>query len=232
MSNSIKILTVEDDPNITELIEMYLNKAGFEPITAHDGEIGLEMFYEHSPDCIILDLMLPEIDGWEVCRAIRLEDSHVPILMLTGKGESYDVVKGLDLGADDYIVKPFDPNELMARVKAVLRRTGLLHGQEEVLTFSNLQINLKEFKVLINEREIFMPRREIELLYYFASYPSQVFSRQQLLDNVWGYEFEGDPRTVDVHIKRIRDKLLKAGADWFVTTVRGIGYRFEEKQHD
>jgi len=229
MKRPIKILTIEDDPNITELIDMYMTKLGYESVVASDGEKGLEFYFDESPDCVILDLMLPKINGWEVCRTIRLENPSIPILMLTGKGESYDIVKGLDLGADDYIVKPFDPNELSARVKAALRRTNGFAETKENLSFSNLNLKIKEFKVFVEETEILMAPREMELLYYFGVNPKQVLSRQQLLDSVWGYDFDGDPRTIDVHIKRVRDKLANHHAQWSITTIRGIGYRFEEK---
>lgn len=232
MKSSIKILTIEDDRNIVELIDLYMVKMGFQSVAAFDGEAGLELYFNEKPDCIILDLMLPKVDGWEVCKTIRLEDKNIPILMLTGKGESYDVIKGLELGADDYIVKPFDPNELSARVKAALRRTKLSEELKEVLTFSNFAINIKGFKVMVEEEEIKMPPKEIELLYCFASNPNQVLSRQQLLDRVWGYDFDGDPRTIDVHIKRVRDKLASYSSQWSITTIRGIGYRFEEKKND
>ncbi|WP_280770430.1 response regulator transcription factor [Salipaludibacillus daqingensis] len=229
MKRPIKILTIEDDPNITELIDMYMLKMGYDSVVASDGERGLELYFEEAPDCIVLDLMLPKIDGWDVCRTIRIDDASTPILMLTGKGESYDIVKGLDIGADDYIVKPFDPNELSARVKAALRRTNRSSDTKENLTFSNLHLKMKEFKVFVDLMEVLMAPREMELLYYFAANPKQVLSRQQLLDRVWGFEFDGDPRTIDVHIKRVRDKLACHGAKWSITTVRGIGYRFEEK---
>ncbi|MGM0867480.1 MAG: response regulator transcription factor [Bacillota bacterium] len=229
MIRPIKILIIEDDPNIVELINMYIEKMGFEFIVAFDGEKGLEKFFDESPDCIILDLMLPKINGWEVCKTVRLEDPTMPILMLTGKGESYDIVKGLDIGADDYIVKPFDPNELCARIKAALRRTIMSEDYKEILHFSNLTLNIKEFRVFIGNDEVVMAPRELKMLYFFASNPNQVISKQQLLDRIWGYDFDGDPRTIDVHIKRIRDKLASNGAKWFVTTIRGIGYRFEEK---
>ncbi|MCE7791327.1 response regulator transcription factor [Salipaludibacillus sp. CUR1] len=232
MNRPVKILTVEDDPNITELIEMYMLKMGFESLIAFDGEEGLEKFFDESPDCIILDLMLPKIDGWEVCKTIRLEDPLIPILMLTGKGESYDIIKGLEIGADDYIVKPFDPNELSARVKAALRRTKISGEIKESLAFSNLKINMQEFRVFAGDEELIMAPKEMALLYNFASNPNQVLSRQQLLDRVWGYDFDGDPRTVDVHIKRVRDKLASHSSEWSITTIRGIGYRFEEKSHD
>src|SRR5690606_29608380 len=223
----IKVLLIEDDPNIVELIKLYLDKIGFSYIAAYDGEEGLDLYYKESPDCILLDIMLPKMNGWEVCKAIRLEDKHVPIIMLTGKGETYDIINGLEIGADDYIVKPFDPNELTARVKSVLRRSILLESEKDNLIFDNIEIKMKEYRVLINGIQVLMAPREMELFYYLAMNPNQVISRQQLLDRIWGYDFDGDPRTVDVHIKRIRDKLLAHEADWSVVTIRGVGYRFE-----
>ncbi|GFZ91786.1 DNA-binding response regulator [Compostibacillus humi] len=228
MKRPIKILIIEDDSNIVELIQLYMDKVGYFHISASDGEEGLELFLTESPDCIILDIMLPKMNGWEVCKAIRLEDKQVPIIMLTGKGETYDVIKGLDIGADDYIVKPFDPNELIARVKSVLRRTILSESEKDKLQFDNIVIHMKEYRVLINNEEVPMAPKEMELFYYLAMNPNQVLTRQQLLDRVWGYEFNGDPRTVDVHIKRIRDKLAAHQTNWSVVTIRGVGYRFEE----
>ncbi len=231
MKKPIKVLTIEDDANIAELIQLYIEKVGFSSITAIDGEEGLEKFYNESPDCIILDLMLPKINGWEVCKIIRMEDKKIPIIMLTGKGETYDIVNGLEIGADDYIVKPFDPNELIARVKTVIRRTILSNNVTDILQFDNIVINLKEYRVLIGGKQVLMAPREMELLYFLALNSNQVLSRRQLLDKIWGYDYEGDPRTVDVHIKRIRDKLSAHGAKWSVTTIRGVGYRFEEKKN-
>lgn len=231
MGHNIKVLIVEDDPNIVELLTLYLEKSGYGILVAGDGEEGLAKYYDEQPDCIILDLMLPEMDGLEVCRTIRLDDRRVPILMLTGRGESYDIIHGLDIGADDYVVKPFDPNELIARMKSVLRRTAHAAGAEEVIEMANMTIIPDEHRLVINGVELFMPPREMALLHFFATWPNQVLSRQQLLDEVWGSDYEGDPRTVDVHIKRIRDKLLANAAEWSVKTVRGVGYRFEEK-HD
>lgn len=228
----IKVLVVEDDPNIVELIEMYVEKMGFSVVAAYDGEEGVELFYRESPDCIILDLMLPKMNGWDVCQMIRMEDKQIPIIMLTGKGETYDIVKGLEIGADDYVVKPFDPNELMARVKSVLRRTILSESEKDQLQYGNITINIKEYSVTIAGQKVSMAPREMELFYYLAKHPNQVFSRQQLLDRVWGYDFSGDARTVDVHVKRIRDKLTAHDADWSVATIRGVGYRFEEKEDD
>lgn len=231
MKKPIKVLTIEDDANIAELIQLYIEKVGFSSITAFDGEEGLEKFYNESPDCIILDLMLPKINGWEVCKIIRMEDKKIPIIMLTGKGETYDIVNGLEIGADDYIVKPFDPNELIARVKTVIRRTILSNNVTDILQFDNIIINLKEYRVLIGGKQVLMAPREMELLYFLALNSNQVLSRRQLLDKIWGYDYEGDPRTVDVHIKRIRDKLSAHGAKWSVATIRGVGYRFEEKKN-
>ena len=168
MKRPIKVLTIEDDANIAELIQLYIEKVGFSSITAIDGEEGLEKFYNESPDCIILDLMLPKINGWEICKIIRMEDKKIPIIMLTGKGETYDIVNGLEIGADDYIVKPFDPNELIARVKTVLRRTILSNNETEILQFDNIVINLKEYRVLIGGKQVLMAPREMELLYYLA----------------------------------------------------------------
>lgn len=232
MKRPIKVLIIEDDPNIVELIQLYVHKIGFSFISAYDGEEGLEQFYNESPDCIILDIMLPKMNGWEVCKAIRLEDKQIPIIMLTGKGETYDIVNGLGIGADDYIVKPFDPNELIARVKSALRRTILSEGEKDNLQFDNIVINMKEYRVLINGEQVLMAPREMELFYYLAMNANQVITRRKLLDRIWGYDFTGDSRTVDVHIKRIRDKLAAHHADWSVVTIRGIGYRFEEKQND
>lgn len=229
MKTTIKVLIIEDDPNIAELISMYMEKLGYESFIAYDGEAGLELFFNVTPDCIILDLMLPLMDGWEVCRTIRLDNKEVPILMLTGKGQSHDIINGLELGADDYIVKPFDPNELSARVKAALRRTVLSGEYKGKIVLDNLVINMAEFRAFVNGLEMLLAPRELEILQFFASHPNQVLSRQQLLDNVWGYEFSGDPRTLDVHMKRIRDKLSQHGATWSITTIRGIGYRFEGK---
>lgn len=231
MKRPIKVLIIEDDPHIIELIQLYMDKIGFSSISAYDGEVGLEQFYSESPDCIILDIMLPQMNGWEVCKAIRLEDKQVPIIMLTGKGETYDIINGLEMGADDYMVKPFDPNELTARVKSVLRRTILLESEKDILQFDNIVVNMKEYRVLINGEQVLMAPREMELFYYLAMNPKKVLTRQQLLDRIWGYDFHGDPRTVDVHIKRVRDKLAALHADWSVVTIRGVGYRFEEKRH-
>lgn len=226
MNKQIKVLVIEDDPYICELIILYAEKNGYIVSTANDGMTGLEMFYDCSPDLVILDIMMPEMDGWEVCKEIRRFDK-TPIIMLTGKGESYDKLKGFNLGADDYIVKPFDPNELMARINAVLRRAYPMLGTNEIIELPELKINLQHYKVTYKKQEIVLPPKEMELLYFLTSHSNQVFTRQQLLEKIWGLDYEGDPRTVDVHIKRIRDKLGNANAYWRVTTIRGVGYKFE-----
>lgn len=222
----LTLLVIDDDPNICELIRLYGEKAGYEVKHATDGLMGVEAFYDCHPDLVVLDIMLPSLSGWEVCKEIR-RDFPVPIIMLTGKGESYDKIKGLDLGADDYVVKPFDPKELLARMKAVLRRYNILNGDQEVLSFPSLVIDMKQYQIKYDEETMTLPPKEIELLYYLASHTNRVFTRQELLDQIWGYEFEGDPRTVDVHIKRIREKLGKTNPGWELKTLRGIGYKFE-----
>ncbi|OIJ21445.1 DNA-binding response regulator [Anaerobacillus alkalidiazotrophicus] len=224
----LTLLVVDDDPNICELIRLYCEKEGYVVKIAYSGTEGLNTFYDDSFDLIILDIMLPGLDGWELCKEIR-SSFKTPIIMLTGKGESYDIIKGLDLGADDYVIKPFDPKELIARVKAVLRRYNVLNSEQEILSFPTLVIDMKQYKVRSYEEEITLPPKEIELLFFLAANANRVFTRQQLLDQIWGYDFEGDPRTVDVHIKRIREKLGKEAIDWELKTLRGIGYKFEVK---
>ncbi|WP_339149445.1 MULTISPECIES: response regulator transcription factor [unclassified Sutcliffiella] len=226
MQKPLKVLIVEDDPNISELISLYIEKEGFHPICAEDGEIGLSLYFDNRPDFIILDIMLPEMDGWEVCKAIRRDNPDIPIIMLTGKGESYDKIRGLTIGADDYIVKPFDPNELIARVKAVLRRAHSIN-LKELITLPDLMINMGEYKATYKNKELLMPPKEMELLYFLTMNPNQVFTRQQLLDKIWGYDYDGDPRTIDVHIKRIREKLEPESDSWSLKTIRGIGYKLE-----
>lgn len=230
-----RIMIVDDDPVIAELISLYLEKECYETRIVNDGEEAMEVFPEYCPDMILLDLMLPGIDGYQVCRRIRTE-SDVPIIMLSAKGEVFDKVLGLELGADDYMIKPFDTKELVARVKAVLRRTAgrekkeekEMLRQENKVEYAGLSVNLSNYSVVYNDRIIDMPPKEIELLYFLASSPNQVFTREQLLDNIWGYEYIGDTRTVDVHIKRLREKLPE-NAYWGIATVWGIGYKFELK---
>ncbi|MCL6442121.1 MAG: response regulator transcription factor [Alicyclobacillus sp.] len=226
MNKQVRILVVEDDPNICELITLYVEKDGYIVNIANDGITGLEMFYDNHPDLVVLDIMLPEMDGWEVCKEIRRFDK-TPIIILTGKGESYDKLKGFDLGTDDYMLKPFDPNELMARMRAVLRRANPMLFTGEIIELPLLKIDMNQYKVLCDDQEIVLAPREMELLYFLASHANQVFTRQQLLDQIWGLDFDGDPRTVDVHIKRIREKLGDFGHYWRVKTIRGVGYEFE-----
>lgn len=226
MNKQVKVLVIEDDPYICELITLYAEKSGYIVNVANNGTKGLEMFYDNPPDLVILDIMMPEMDGWEVCKEIRRFDK-TPVIMLTGKGENGDKLKGFDLGTDDYLVKPFDPNELMARIKAVLRRANPMLDANEIIELPLLKINLKQYKVTCDKHEIVLPPKEMELLYFLASHSNQVFTRQQLLDQIWGLDFEGDPRTVDVHIKRIREKLGDPNPYWKVKTIRGVGYKFE-----
>lgn len=232
MNEQVTILIIEDDPSIVELLKLYLQQADYRIILASDGEDGLEKYYNENPDCILLDLMLPKMDGIELCRMIRLDDSATPLIMLTGKGESYDIIKGLDTGADDYVVKPFNPNELMARIKSVLRRSARTQDDNNILKIYGMTVILNEHRLIINQAEYFLAPKEIELLHYLISFPNQILSRQQILDNVWGTGFEGDNRTLDVHIKRLRDKLLDAGANISIKTIRGIGYRLEADEHE
>lgn len=222
----MKVLVVDDDEKISSLIELYLKKEGYEVIKARDGVDGIYKFKNEAPNIVLLDLMLPKKDGYEVCKEIR-KISNIPIIMLTAKGETFDKVLGLELGADDYIVKPFEPKELIARIKAVLRRTQQDIEEEKVVVYPNLLIDLNTYVVKIEDKEIEMPPKELELLYYLASHPNKVFTREQLLDQIWGYEFDGDTRTVDVHIKRIREKIENEKYSWKIKTVWGVGYKFE-----
>jgi DNA-binding response OmpR family regulator len=222
----LKILVIDDDPNICELISLYADKQGYQAFSANDGATGIDILYEASPDLVVLDIMLPEMDGWEICKFIR-EGSSVPIIMLTGRGESYDKVKGLEIGADDYMVKPFDPKELMARIKAVLRRIHPSIGETAFIEFPSLFIDMNQYIVKSHSRDISMAPKEIELLYYLASHQNKVITRQQIVDQIWGFDYDGDPRTVDVHIKRIREKIGQANEYWMLKTIRGIGYKFE-----
>ena len=230
MANKQKILIVDDDENIANLISLYLTKECFETKIVHDGQEALIAFKDFAPNLILLDLMLPGMDGYDVCREIR-KDSKVPIIMLSAKTEVFDKVLGLELGADDYMIKPFDSKELVARVKAVLRRytepaTPVISTSDKRVTFKNLVINLSNYEVIYEGKQIEMTPREIELLYFLASSPNQVFTREQLLDHIWGYEYAGDTRTVDVHIKRIREKIADTD-EWSIGTVWSVGYRFE-----
>lgn len=221
-----KALIIEDDGNIAELIRLYLEKDGFTVRTAGDGKTGLAEAKVFEPSIVILDIMLPEMDGWAVCKGIR-KFSDVPIIFLTAKGETYDKVSGLEMGADDYMVKPFDAKELVARVHAVLRRKGGETSGEKKLTYDKLVINLDSYELLVDGKKVDTPPKEMELLYHLAASPDRVFTRNQLLDEVWGFDYFGDSRTVDVHIKRLREKLDGVSGKWVLKTVWGVGYKFE-----
>ena len=220
------ILIVEDDKNIADLLRLYLEKEDMACHVAGDGLAGLEKFQQVQPDLVLLDIMLPGLDGWSVCRKIR-ETSKAPIIMLTAKGELEDKVNGLEMGADDYITKPFEAKEVVARVHAVLRRFGEAEQPEKRLTFDRLVVNLDSYELLVNGRRVDTPPKELELLYHLAAAPNRVFTRNQLLDEVWGFDYFGDSRTVDVHIKRLREKLEGVSGQWSLKTVWGVGYKFE-----
>lgn len=224
---SQKVLIVEDDSNIAELLHLYLEKEGFETKVAKDGGKGVEYFRSFQPDLVLLDIMLPIMDGWTVLKKIR-EDSAAPVIMLTAKGETEDKVTGLEGGADDYIVKPFEMKEVLARIHAVLRRTGQEEEQgDQKLSFDKLVINLDSYELLVDGKRVDTPPKELELLYHLASTPNRVYTRNQLLDEVWGFDYFGDSRTVDVHIKRLREKIENVSSQWALKTVWGVGYKFE-----
>lgn len=225
LNKNTKIMVVDDDENIAELISLYLDKEGYETKKYFSGVEALKEFNAFTPDLIILDIMLPEVDGYEVCTEIR-KKSAAPIIMLTAKGETFDKVLGLELGADDYMVKPFEPKELLARVKAVLRRYKSKNVDSKQLVIPNLTIDLTDYSIIYHGKKVEIPPKELELLYFLASNPNQVFSREQILNNVWGYDFIGETRTVDVHIKRIREKLNNKDP-WEIKTVWSIGYKFD-----
>ena len=234
MVNKQKILIVDDDETIAELISLYLTKECFDTMMVHDGEEALVAFDTYQPNLMLLDLMLPGIDGYQVCREIRAR-SNTPIIMLSAKGEVFDKVLGLEMGADDYIMKPFDSKEMVARVKAVLRRyqpgqklESPVEDKSKRVEYPGISINLTNYSVIVDGQTVDMPPKELELLYFLAASPNQVFTREQLLDQIWGYEYIGDTRTVDVHIKRLREK-IKDHATWGLATVWGIGYKFEVK---
>ncbi|MBR3752286.1 MAG: response regulator transcription factor [Ruminiclostridium sp.] len=221
-----KVLIVEDDSNIAELVNLYLKKEGYETMVAEDGGKALDLYRVFRPDLVLLDIMLPVMDGWQVCAKIRETDS-TPIIMLTAKGETIDKVAGLEMGADDYIVKPFEMKELLARVHAVLRRLGDEEVKARRLTFDGLVINLDSYELEVKGTRIDTPPKELELLFHLASSPNRVFTRNHLLDEVWGFDYFGDSRTVDVHIKRLREKLEGVSEQWSLKTVWGVGYKFE-----
>ncbi len=224
---SKRALIVEDDVNIAELLRLYLEKDGFNVIIASDGGNGVRLALSENPDVILLDIMMPVLDGWQVCRKVR-ETSRVPIIMLTAKGETFDKVNGLDMGADDYIVKPFEVKELLARIHAVMRRTEPEDKSgEKKLTFDKLTINLDSYELIVDGKKIETPPKEMELLFHLATTPNRVYTRNQLLDEVWGFDYFGDSRTVDVHVKRLREKLEGISEQWTLKTVWGVGYKFE-----
>ena len=221
-----KVLIVEDESNIAELLNLYLKKEGYETKVAEDGGKALELYRLFRPDLVLLDIMIPVMDGWAVCAKIR-ETDKTPIIMLTAKGETIDKVAGLEMGADDYIVKPFEMKELLARVHAVLRRLGTDEGKARRLSFDGLVIHLDSSELEVQGKRIDTPPKELELLFHLASSPNRVFTRNQLLDEVWGFDYFGDSRTVDVHIKRLREKLEGVSGQWSLKTVWGVGYKFE-----
>ena len=225
-----KILIVDDDTNICELLRLYIEKEGFNVVIANDGATAVKMFREQQPDLMLLDIMLPKLDGWQVCREIR-KISDKPIIMLTAKGETFDKVLGLELGADDYIVKPFDTKEVVARIKAVLRRSGTTAPVAAVqeVQYDKLLINLTNYELRVNGIQVDTPPKEMELIYHLASNPNRVYTRDQLLDEVWGFDYYGDSRTVDVHVKRLREKLEGVSDKWEHRTVWGVGYKFETR---
>ena len=228
MISKTRVLVIDDDVNICELIRLYMEKDGYEVQTVYNGRSGIEAFGEFTPSIVVLDIMLPGVDGWQVCREIR-KTSNIPIIMLTAKGETFDKVLGLELGADDYMVKPFEPKELVARVKAILRRYDRKEFDVLELIFPNLVINKSNYVVKLNGNDLEMPPKELELLYFLASNPNKVFTREQLLEHVWGFDFYGDSRTVDVHVKRLREKIDIPNQIWQLKTVWGVGYKFEVK---
>ena len=230
MANT-KILIVDDDVNICELLRIYLEKEGFETEVETDGLRAVSAFNSFNPDLVLLDIMLPHLDGWQICREIR-KSSQTPIIMITAKGETFDKVLGLELGADDYITKPFETKEVIARVKAVLRRTSTATVSAEIIkevSYDKLYINLTNYELKVNDETIDTPPKELELIFHLASNPNRVYTRDQLLDEVWGFEYYGDSRTVDVHVKRLREKLEGVSDKWELKTVWGVGYKFETK---
>ena len=223
-----KILVVDDDENICELLRLYLEKEGYNAICAYDGLDAISKFGNENPSLILLDIMLPKLDGWQVCREIR-RNSQVPIIMITAKNETFDKILGLELGADDYISKPFDAKEVMARVKAVLRRTTSSQTNNTEVNYDKLTINISNYELIVDGKQIDTPPKELELIFHLASNPNRVYTRDQLLDEVWGFDYFGDSRTVDVHVKRLREKLENVSDEWSLKTVWGVGYKFEAK---
>ncbi|MBQ2605062.1 MAG: response regulator transcription factor [Acutalibacteraceae bacterium] len=227
-----KIMVVDDDTNICEILRLYLEKEDFQVVIANTGNDALRLFETERPDFVLLDIMLPGLDGWQVCREIR-KQSQCPIIMITAKGETFDTVLGLELGADDYITKPFESKVVVARIRAVLRRTGQPSSMPiKEVKWDKLSINLTNYELRVDGKQIDTPPKEMELIYHLASNPNRVFTRDQLLDEVWGFDYYGDSRTVDVHIKRLREKLEGVSDKWVLKTVWGVGYKFEVKETD
>lgn len=228
--STAKILVADDDKNICELLKLYLEKEDYSVVLAGNGEEALARFDEENPDLILLDVMMPKLDGWQVCRELR-KKSECPIIMITAKGETFDKVLGLELGADDYVVKPFEPKEIIARIKAVMRRTGKASAEtdKKEVSYDKLTVNMTKYELKVDGKVIDTPPKELELLFHLASNPNRVYTRDQLLDEVWGFEYYGDSRTVDVHIKRLREKLEGVSDKWCLKTVWGVGYKFEVK---
>ena len=227
--DKIKILVVDDDENICELLRLYLEKENFQVITCADGQSAVELEKTERPSLILLDIMLPKLDGWQVCREIR-KNSDVPIIMVTAKSDTFDKILGLELGADDYVAKPFDAKEVVARVKAVLRRNSNdTASKTKVVTFDKMTINIENYELIVDGKNIDTPPKELELIFHLASNPNRVYTRDQLLDEVWGFDYYGDSRTVDVHVKRLREKLENVSEQWSLKTVWGVGYKFEVK---
>lgn len=224
-----RVMVVDDDNNICEYLRLYLEKEGFNVDIYHDGKSAVESFSKFDPAIILLDVMMPNMDGWQVCREIR-KQSQVPIIMITAKGETFDKVLGLELGADDYVVKPFEAKEVIARIKAVLRRSGYNDSESvKKVEYDSLTINLTNYEMTVNGKAVDTPPKELELIYHLASNPNKVYTRDQLLDEVWGFDYYGDSRTVDVHVKRLREKLEGVSESWALKTVWGVGYKFETK---
>ena len=228
--STAKILVADDDRNICELLKLYLEKEDYSVVLAGNGEEALARFDEENPDLILLDVMMPKLVGWQVCRELR-KKSECPIIMITAKGETYDKVLGLELGADDYVVKPFEPKEIIARIKAVMRRTGKASAEtdKKEVSYDKLTVNMTKYELKVDGKVVDTPPKELELLFHLASNPNRVYTRDQLLDEVWGFEYYGDSRTVDVHIKRLREKLEGVSDKWSLKTVWGVGYKFEVK---
>lgn len=228
-----KILVVDDDSNICELLRLYLEKEGYAVKIVNDGVSAINAFKQENPDLMILDIMLPKLDGWQVCREIR-KKSSVPIIMITAKGDTFDKILGLELGADDYIVKPFDTKEVVSRIKAIARRVSAAPAETEVreVRYDKLSVNMTRYELRVNGKVVDTPPKELELLFYLASNPNRVYTRDQLLDEVWGFEYYGDSRTIDVHIKRLREKLEGVSDKWALKTVWGVGYKFESEEEE